>query len=279
MPTVDFATTQIFIDGPILDVSFEFGHDEVKQVVQKYRAYFNKPKKAWRVDAAKAKVEPSVITAEIRQALWDAAPEQWKPLVEKFESFSCATRRYDVKFGVGGVRLIFPAGHACHYQLKKIVGRDTKLDTWLLPAKTLKLNEIIPMIKRADKEDKEIVLDTLEPYEGRSIRGTLLMKPDEAAAHNVMPGKIVFADFNFVRQVEPHAEDKKLHYWPFRVAEVEMLPRPGDIDEIDLQVRFHYLDAEHACAAIRKYMALPIEDRPWPLDLTRANSKWKSKTV
>jgi hypothetical protein len=278
MPSVDFATTQIFIDDHFLDVSFEFGHDEVKAVVQRYKGYFQKPKKAWRIDATRAKVEPEVIVAEIRQALWDAAPDAWKPLVEKFENFACATRRYEVRFGVGGIRLIFPAGHACHYQLKKLVGRDTKLDTWLLPAKTLKLNEIIPMIKRADREDKEVVLDALEPYEGRSIKGTLVMRPEEASAHNIEVGKICFADFNFVHIVEPHAEDRKLHYWPFRVSEVELQPRPDNLDEVDLAVKFLYLEAEHACAAIRKYMSLPIEERPWPLDLTRATGRWKSKS-
>lgn len=280
MPSIDFATTQIFIDDLIVDVGFEYGHDEVKQVVHgKYKGYFLKEKKAWRVEAARAKVNPEIIVADIRQALWDNAPAQWRPLVEKFENFSCATKRYDVKFGVGGIRLIFPAGHACHYHLKKIVGRDTKLDTWLLPAKTLKLNEVMPMVQRAEKEDKEIVLDALEPYEGRVLSGRLVIKPEDAHEYNVVPGQIVFADFPFVRTIEPTAADPKLHYWPFRVLSVEPLPRVDEPDELDLEVRFAYLEAEHACKAIRKYMALAIEDRPWPLDMTRADGKWKGKSA
>ncbi len=163
--------------------------------------------------------------------------------------------------------------------MKQIMGRDTKLDTWLLPAKLVKPKEILPMVQRAEKEDRELVLDALEPYEGRTIRGLLLMRPEEAPNYNLTVGSIIFADFGFIHVVEPHAEDPKLHYWPFRVLECEPQPRPDSLDDMDLQVKLEYLEASHACKAIRKYMSQPIEQRPWPLDVVRVNTKWKAKSA
>lgn len=280
MPTIDFATTQIFIDENLIDVSFEFAHSEVKEVVhKKFRGIFKKELKAWRINKKFAKASDDQIVADIENALWENAPVEWKPLVERFKGFSCATKRYDVKFAAGGIRLIFPAGHACHYHLKRILGRETKLDTWLVPAKLIKIKDLLPMVQRAEKEDREIVEDALDPYEGRTIRGRILMKPEEAANYNMEIGKVVFADFGFIHMVEPHAEDPKLHYWPFRVLECEASPRLDDPDEVDLEVRLQYLAPSHACKAIRKYMSLPIEDRPWPLDVARVNSKWKAKSA
>lgn len=281
MPSIDFATAQIFIDDNIIDVSFEFAHSEVKDIVKKYRAFFIPDRRCWRINRSFAKADPDQVVDEIKQALYEHAPEVWKGIVDKFDSFHCATKRYDIKFGPGGIRLIFPAGHAAHYALKKSMGRDTKLSTWHLPAKVIKPKEIMPLVQRAEREDRQLIEDALEPYERRTLKGALVMSPKEADESNVRIGNICFADFPFVRKIEPHVADAQLHYWPFKVLEREdkAVPLADNPDNTEVHVRLMYMPPGSGCGAVRKYMALPLEDRPWPLDVTRAKEKWKSKTL
>lgn len=282
MPSIDFATTQIFVDEKTIDVSFEFAHGEVKDVVKKkYRAFFIKDRRCWRIDLEKTKAEPDTVVAEIKKALYDHAPAVWKEIVDRYGNFHCSTKRYDVKFGPGGIRLIFPAGHAAHYKLKKSMGYDTKLSTWYLPAKIIKPTEIIPLVQRAEEEDRKLFINALDPYELRTLSGTLQMTPKEADDANVIIGSVCFADFPFVSKIEPHVADAQLHYWPFKVLSRDDKPVPltDDPDHIDVNVRLMYMPPEAGCKAVRKYMSLALDERPWPLDVTRARDKWKSKTL
>jgi hypothetical protein len=282
MPSIDFATTQIFIDDNFIDVSFEFAHEEVKNLVkQSYRAIFVKDRKCWRINRSFSKADPDVVVKEIEAVLYDHAPEVWKPFSDKHKDFHCATKRYDIKVGPGGIRLIFPAGHAAHYKLKKSMGHDTKLSTWYLPAKIIDPKEIMPLVARANQEDRQIVEDALEPYERRTLRGVLNMTPQEADESNVQVGNICFADFPFVSRIEPHVADQHLYYWPFKVLEREDKPVPTDEnpEAIEMTARLMYMPPASGCNAIRKYMSMPIDARPWPLDLTRPSGKWRSKTL
>jgi hypothetical protein len=281
MPSIDFATAQIFIDDNSIDVSFEYAHDELKAVVKKYKAIFIKDRRAWRINRSFSKADPDTVVAEIETALYEHAPDVWKGFVDKFKSFHCATKRYDIKFGPGGIRLIFPAGHAAHYKLRKSMGRDTKLSTWYLPAKIIDPKEIMPLVRRAEEEDRALVEKALDPYERRTLRGVLQMTPAEADESNVQVGNICFADFPFVAKIEPHVADGQIHYWPFKVLEREdkAVPTGDNPDHVEVTVRLMYMPHASGTNAIRRYMAMPLEDRPWPLDLTRAKDKWKSKTL
>ncbi len=110
MPTVDFATTQIFIDENLIDVSFEFAHSEVKDVVHKrFRAVFKKELKAWRINKQFAKVSDDEVVSEIEKALWTMRRLNGVPWSSAFSP--SPARRKDMTSSLQlGIRLIFQQG-------------------------------------------------------------------------------------------------------------------------------------------------------------------------
>lgn len=275
MPTVDFGSVTLSVDEGRVDAYFPYEQGGLKEALKAMKGRWNPERRCWTVLPRFARKDEAGIVAAVEAALWEAAPGPWRGIVERFSGFACATRRYDVRFGAGGVRITLPPGHPCHWDLEKTEGASRQGDTWSVPAAFAKAKAILPVLQRAAREDAKAFVESVSPYEGRIMKGTVPVGPSEADGLRLVPGKVVFADYQFLKAADPVVANMPVHAWPLRVLSRE--DRPGEGWEHlgeGVAVRLRHLEPEHGCKAVRKLRALPEDRRPPRLDLVHAAGKW-----
>ncbi|MDW9478784.1 hypothetical protein GOB57_08705 [Sinorhizobium meliloti] len=274
MATIDFATAEAYLDDDRLELYTLREQNAVgKFVNQRFNGRFKTDgnKKRWVVEFKYAKASPDEIVAAIEEELYRLGFPSWKQIVSMFVNYACASRRYEVKFAAGGIRIMLPGGHPLHYYLGKMTGLKAQRDVWKIPASLVDPKEIAEMLKRISREDREVFKDATEPYEGRTISGNLLIPFSEAKKYGLGPDAIVFADYSFVRFADPQVVEMQIHAWPFRVIKTE--PAEGAI-----RATLAYMDADPGARAVGKLMAMARDDRPKLLDEVHADGKWKSRS-
>lgn len=275
MPTVDFGSVTLSVDEGRVDVFFPFEHGEVKDALKKVNGRWNPERRCWTAMTRFAKTDEAGIVKTVEEALYAAAPSKWPAAVEKFSSFACTTKRYEVKFGAGGIRLMLPAGHPCHWHLEKVAGANRKGDVWSIPAKHAKTAQVMPVVERMAREDRKAFVEAVEVYEGRYMKGTLLMSPEEATAMGIREGRIIFADYQFLKVADPLVVNMPVHAWPFKVASREDAPGEGyEHLEQGVAVKLTYLESSQGYLAVRKYRSMDEAERPPRLDRPHADGKW-----
>lgn len=275
MPTVDHGSVILSVDAGRVDVHFPFEHGELKDALKRISGRWNPDRRCWTVQTRFAKMDEDGVCAAVEEALYAAAPRKWPQAVERFSGFACSTKKYDVKFGAGGVRVALPAGHPCHWTLEHMQGASRKGDVWSLPARLAKPAQIMPVVERAAREDMKAFVDAVEPYEGRHMKGTIEVSPEEADALGLVPGRVVFADYQFVKAADPLVVNMPVHVWPFMVETREDAPGEGyEHLEQGVSVKLAYLESRHGYKAVRKLQAMPEQVRPPRLDGPHAQGKW-----
>ncbi|MBY3151004.1 hypothetical protein HFO56_00980 [Rhizobium laguerreae] len=274
MPTIDFATAEAYVDDERLELYVPFEQKALGAFVkEKFKARFQTDgnKKRWVVEYKFARATPEQIVAAVEEELYRLAIPSWRQIVSMFVSYACASRRYEVKFASGGIRIMLPGGHPLHYYLGKMTGLKAERDVWKIPGHLVDPKEIAEMLKRISREDREVFKDATEPYEGRTISGNLLIPFSEAKKYGVGPDAIVFADYAFVKVADPQIVEMQIHAWPFRVLKTE--PAEGAV-----RATLAYMEADPGARAVGKLMAMPRDERPKLLDEVHADGKWKSRS-
>lgn len=272
MPTVDLGTVRAYVDDARIDVFFPRGYDRVVAAVKEMKGRFNPERRCWSVVPAYARRDGDAIVARIREVLMGAAPEGWSAVVEKFGGFACASRRYEVKVGEGGVRIALPEGHPSHWPMKDVTGAQRDGQTWLLPAASITAPVIRPVLERIVREDRDLFVSHVEHLESRTIKGIVPAEPDAAAALGLRKGEFVYADHAFLKVADPQVKNAPIHAWAFKVLECEEA-------EDGVEVRLGYLDPELAYKAVRFRQAQAEENRKPLLDLPHATGKWAYKRL
>jgi len=272
MPTVDFGTVRAFVDDTRIDVFFPRGYDGVKNALKEMKGRWNPDRRCWSVVPKYAKMDADQILGRIGDVLLRNAPDNWERAVSRFGGFACASRKYEVRVGLGGIRIRIPDGHPSHYVLKQVQGGQKEGEAWLIPSMSASSPTIGAVLERVVSEDMDCFISYVEHLEGRTIRGTVPVQPADADALGLFPEGIAYADHAFLKVADPQVKNGPVHAWPFRVMSRE---DGGD----GVEVRLAYLPPEHAYKAVRYRQAQPEEDRLPLLDLTHATGKWVYKRL
>lgn len=275
--TIDLGTATLYIDEGQVDLHFPKEHGELKELVKgRFKGRWNPDRRCWTVVSRFARASVEEVAGEVERTLYANAPGKWPDAVRRFGPFACATKRYEVVFRAGGIRLTFPPGHPCHYDLKQLQGASCRGETWLIPARHAIPSKVMPAVERAAREDKAAFVEAVEPYEGRTLKGSAALTPREADEAGFRPGRVAFAEYSFVKAADPQVVNMPVHYWAFLVREREDVhdPETGS-DHVVLKIE--YLPAAHGCAAVRKLMAMPDAERPRRLDAPHVAGKWVAR--
>jgi hypothetical protein len=284
----DFGTCQVFVDSDVIDVYFARAHDEIKNLVKtRWKARWEGERFCYRIKRRFVQDDEAEILAAIEAELYSAAPPVWKDMVGRLGSMVCASKRYEIKIGAGGLRIMLPGGHSLHYYISKLLGEKQRSDTWELPAKAVKGSEMRTILERAVKEDLKVFTEEVEPYEGRTITGTALMEPRLADAYGITKGQIIFANYSFLRVADPQVVNpdivrRQVRAWPFVVNSREDKPEASytDLPEgVGVTLQLAYPPAEDGYKAVRGYVALPEADRPPALDDPHVMFKWRFRNA
>jgi hypothetical protein len=274
MASYDYATVEAYSDEHRFELYVPFNQKEIGQFVkEKFRAGFKTDgaKKRWVVEYEFSKAREAEIAAAVENELYRTGAPAWRDIVKTFANYACASRRYEVRFAAGGIRIMLPGGHPLHYYLGQMTGLKPERDVWKIPSNLVDQKEIAPMLKRIADEDRGVYKEATEPYEGRSVTGKLLIPWSRADEFRLVTDSVVFADYSFVKTVDPQIVPMPIHAWPFRVNKT--VPAEGGIE-----VTLAYLDADPGARAVGRLMAMKLEERPSLLDEAHAEGKWKSRS-
>lgn len=270
MPVADFGTVRVFVGVDRVDVTFPKGFDGLVATLKEMKSRWNPERRCWSVTPLYAKLAPEAIVERIRGSLMAAAPGGWGEAVKRFGGFACASKRYEVKVGEGGVRITLPDGHPSHWALKQVLGGKKEGQTWLLPASAISASLLRGVLERVVREDKELFVSCIEHLEGRMIKGFVPISEADADAIGLVAGGVAYADHSFLKVADPQVINSPIHAWPFKVG--GRIPREGGFD-----VGLAYPDPEYAYKAVRFRMGRAAEDRTPLLDLVHATAKWQYK--
>lgn len=275
MAITDFATVEVYSDDLRVELYVPYTQRELGNFVKdSFGARFKTDgnKKRWVVELKFAKVEADAVVKAVEEKLYDLARPDWRKIVAMFVNYACASKRYEVKFAAGGVRIMLPGGHPLHFYLGEMCGLKPERDVWKIPANLIKPKTLADMLKRIASEDREVFTEATEPYMGRRASGLLLLPFSEAKAYNLKTDGVVFADYAFVKKIDPQVVPMQIHAWPFRV--LKTTPTEGGMD-----ASLEYVSPGIGAKAVGKFMALPPERRPHLLDEVHAEGKWKTKSA
>jgi hypothetical protein len=143
------------------------------------------------------------------------------------------------------------------------------------------------ILETSVKGDMKVFADEVEPYEGRTITGTALLEPRLADAFGITRGKIVFANYSFLRTADPQVVNpdvvrRQVRAWPFVVNSRLDEPEPSytDLPEgVGITLQLSYPPADVGYSAVRSYVATPEKERPPALDDPHAMFKWKFRNA
>lgn len=274
MAVIDFGTVRCFGGEEGFDIFFPLTQTGFKDAVKtQLKARWNPDRKCWSVVPRFLRTDAFGLSSRIEKILFSGAPGEWPAAVERFGGFACATRKFEVKVGAGGIRIRLPDGHAYDYMLKKKVEGaffDRQAGVWLIPAFACGNPVIAKILTGIVKEDKGIFHRALEQYEARSIRGILDTGEKTPGDLGIIEGAKVFASHAFLSVADPHVPNKPIQAWPFEVKSFK------ETEDGPL-VRLAYMDGEAGYLAVRKRQARPEDERAPLLDLLNAEEKWVSK--
>lgn len=270
MPIEDFGTVRVFVGDERVDVTFPRGYDGLVRELKEMRSRWNPDRRCWTVTPRFAKMSSDAIVERIERALIASAPSGWQEMVRMFGGFACASKRYEVKVGSGGVRIAMPDGHPSHWALKQVEAAHKEGTTWLLPAASLSASVLRSILERIVREDKEFFVSCIEHLEGRTIRGFIPVTAEEADVMGLVPGGVAYADHSFLKVADPQVLNSPIHAWAFQVG--------GRIEREDgFDVGLVYPAPDFACKAVRLRQGQAPEKRQRMLELLHATEKWKYK--
>lgn len=271
MAYYDFGTLRIFAGEDLVDVSAPRG-DAIVGLLKKLGGRWNPDRRCWRVLPSRARLSSGDIVSLIESHLLSTAPEKWRAALPRLSKLSCATTRYELKIGAGGMRLGLPPGHKVSWALRKVQDfteeSDRTGDRWLIPARAHAVPEVRMAVSSAVREDHELLLDAFQTVRRRRLSGLLALAEGEDKGIGIEPGGIVFADRSFIRVVDPSRDGLPILEMPFLVVSVDRA-KDGKAAQLD------YPDPERAYALLRSRNAMPSDARSPCLNLTHVSGDWK----
>lgn len=281
MATVDFGSVTLAVDADRIDAFFPYEHGELRSLCKRFKGLFNGERKSWVIVPSRANVDEDFIVEAFEKELWSHAPRGWKEVVEKFKSFACVSKKYEVKFGPAGIRMVLPAGHPSNWALHELMkrkGRQPREFRWTIPARDANPKVILPILKRIADEDKGEFIKSTEHYEGRTTKGTLHLTPEQADDLGLKLGNMVFAEYSFVKEADPTIVPMPIHCWPFIVSSRSDKPGEGYDDlEYGVEVTLTYPESAKGYVGVRKLLAANGEGFPRRLDAPDVLYKWHSR--
>lgn len=280
MPTVDFGSVTLSVDDNRIEAYFPFEHGELRSVAKRFKGHFNGDRKSWVViPSVVGKTEEEIVEA-FEKELWSHAPNGWREASEKFAAFACVSKKFSVKFGAGGIRIVLPGGHVGNWTLHEMMNRKGKQPrdtTWDIPARDANSKIIMPLIKRIAEEDQAAFEKATEAYVGRTTRGTLHLTSEEADALGLKVGNIVFAEYAFVKEADPTIVPMPIHCWPYLVT--ARSDKPGENYDLDygVEVTLTYPEVDKGFKATRRMIAMNGVGYPRRLDAPDVLIKWHSR--
>lgn len=290
MRRYDFGTVQVFLDAGRIDVFFQSkNHEEIKALLKsRYKARWDGARFCWFVTMSNVRESQDAIVSAIEAELFAHAPAHWKGVVEKLGNTVCASKRYEIRIGAGGLRVMLPGGHPLHWHISKMTGKEHRSDTWELPAKAMKGSDMKRIVTQAVEQDHQVFIDEVEPYAGRTITGLGIMTPAVADGLGLFPGSVVFANYSFLRVADPQVVNpdvvrRQVRAWPFLVVSREDGPGDYVYDDLDenlgVQIKLAYPDAEKSFVHVRNLMRTPEDQRAPQLDEPHAIEKWRFRNA
>lgn len=286
----DFGTVQVFLDAGRIDVFFQAKkHEEIKALLKnRFKARWDGVRFCWYVTMKNVRDSHEAVVSAIEQELYAHAPPHWKGVVEKLGDTVCASKRYELKIGAGGLRVMLPGGHPLHWDISKMTGEEHRSDTWELPAKSMKGPDMKKIVTQAVEQDHKVFIDEVEPYAGRTIAGLAVMTPEYADRLGLHPGRVIFANYSFLRIADPQVVNpdvvrRQVRAWPFVVQSRE--DGRGDNDQYELDeglgvmLKLAYPEAEKSFVMVRNLMRMPDDKRPPQLDEPHALDKWRFRNA
>src|SRR3546814_15007329 len=92
-------------------------------------------RRCWRVIPARARASTADILAAVEECLLQSAPPEWRESLPRISKIACATSRYEMKVGAGGIRLGLPPGHESRWALREVPGSKDEGELWLVRAR------------------------------------------------------------------------------------------------------------------------------------------------
>ena len=289
MNKYDFGTCQVYVADDVIDVFFARAHSEIKALLKtRWKARWEPTRFCFRIRRRFVQDGEEAIIGAIESELYAHAPGRWKEMVEgRLGKLVCASKRYEIKIGAGGLRIMLPGGHPLHYHIAKMTGDKHRSDTWELPARSISGADMRMILEQAVAGDLKVFREEVEPYEGRTITGTALMEPRLADHMGIAEGAIVFANYSFLKVADPQVVDpnivrRQVRAWPFVVKSRSDAPEPGydDLaDGVGITLQLVYPPAKTGYDAVRSLVVLPEDERPPALDDPHVRHKWKFRNA
>ena len=271
--TYDFGTVRLYESSGVIEASFPFGDTVTRDVVKSFRARFDKPRKAWRIDPHYAKRETGEIVHAIRSALIESAPQPWKDSLPALGGLVTTTRNFEMKAGEGGIRIVLPAGHVHEWTLKNAVkGPEKEGNSWLIRAVYCDDGPIKNVIRDVIRDDMKALAAAIDYLGGFSLSGSLDLTESEVLALGLVKGAKVFANPSFMRKADPIIGPEPVTEY---VLEVLSTSQADDKVAVTLKV-VHGADA---WKALRARYAKPLDARTMPLDVRHLWGKWVRRRI
>lgn len=214
MAVADFGTVRCFADVDGVDVYFARGDEAAKAAVKSMKGRWNPVHKRWRIDAKYARRSPEQIVAAVQAALEAAAPEFWSRAFPKLAGNACVSKAYELKVGVGGLRIKLPPGHILDWTFEhKVSGAIRDGAAWLIPPDAVKTSEVREGVERIMREDHKIFTAAAKFIGPRRIGGMLYIEEPEIAELGLAAGGEVPADRSFFDVADPEMLVGELHEW------------------------------------------------------------------
>ena len=270
MALFDFATVQVYESKDFIEVVFPYDKDFV-EFLKDMKGRWNPTRKCWTIKEEFSNKSVDQMIEDIEEKLYSLGPNQWRERVQSLRTVGCVINTYGIIAGAGGVKLTLPAGHPSHYALKGIKGILQNRNSWSVPAKLGNNPDVIKVITRILREDKNKYFDWMEPSEGRGIFGTAKLNREDEHLYNIEKGNLIAVSRSFMQIADPGMSDTPTNEFAFIVDKIKR-----DTDE-KVQLRLAYPDLDDAY----DFLAARVNNtqKTKALDGNVLNDDWKQKRL
>lgn len=273
MPLHDFGTVRVYSAEDHVDVFFPKGEEGVKNLLKSMKGRWMPDRRCWRVVPRYIRKNSEEVVAAIENLLLDEAPKGWREALPKISTFTCVTKKYELRVGAGGLRVTLPKGHPCNYAIGKIPGVQKDKDSWLVPSDSTVHPDMKPILTRIVKEDRDLFAESLEFVQRRVITGFLEMSDEDVERHGVQEGAFIFVEPSFLQVVDPNIPNPPTYEQALKISSLKK--EKEGLWEASLS----YLSDKEAYPLMKKRLVQERDERKPALNLTHASQRWQNKRL
>lgn len=264
----DLATVRIFEMPELIEVHFSRSDTSVMAAVRKLRGRWDPTRRAWRI-ASPPQAHERAISA-IRSAVLANVPPIWARQFERLANFSCVTRKFNLAFGAGGVRIRLPAGHRHEFTFRNKV-KEAELEgrEWVIPARIVETPLVNGILKDVLADDRVLFEKCVGYLDGYAFSGRINFKKDAGIAPALVVGQTVYALPEFIP-----AADSKLEQEPLRCHAFSVKAAKADAEGATVDLLL--LTGDKGYEASAKFARNP---NPPFLDVHHIDGKWRRHRI